>query len=150
MGSRTNFGIATYRHDDLSNIVIIMPSMSQKYFYPQNVKDAIIDNVKIDIQKVLEDVSDWEGDSWTHTAQEYMPTIILLQGSGSYRGSFVVNYLKNEDSDIIYYRVFSFEKYKEINLVNVDKVIQFECENEVTTEQHTKEEEMLINRLLHY
>lgn len=147
MGSRTNFGISTYRHNDLSNQCIIMPSLSMKYFYPQNVKNAIIDNVKIDIQKAVEDVSGWEGDSWNHTAQEYLPTVILLQGSSSDRGSFVINYVK-DDRNNIYYRVFSFSEYMDADINQIEKDLGDEMKIGRPIIEHTKEHEDLIENLI--
>jgi len=146
MGSRTNFGIDTYRRNDLSNTCIIMPSLSQKYFYPENVKMGIIDNVKIDIQEVVKDVTGWEGDSWNKTAQEHLPTIILLQGYESEKGSFVINYLISDDKEI-YYRVFSFDEYKTINIYDVEKSLFDEMKSGISSE-HLKEHEYLINSLL--
>ena len=145
MGSRTNFGISTYHHNDLGNQCTIMPSLSMKYFYPENIKNAIIDNVKIDIQKAVEDVSGWEGDSWQHTAQEYLPTIILLQGSGSDMGSFVVNY-KIDDKDNIFYRVFSFLEYKEVDTRQIEEDLDNEIQLGRAIIEHSKEhEELIIN-----
>ena len=146
MGSRTNFGIATYRNDDLSNICTIMPSMSLKYFYPENVQRGIIDSVKIDIHEVVNDVSGWEGDDWRHTAQEYLPTIILLQGDGSHRGSYVINYVKSDRGEI-YYRVFSFEEYKNVDVDEIEETLKSEMESRVSSE-HTKEHQDLINSLI--
>ncbi len=147
MGSRTNFGISTYRHNDLSNQCIIMPSMSMKYFYPENVKNAIIDDVKIDIQKAVADVSGWEGDSWQHTAQEYLPTIILLQGETSNRGSFVINYVK-DDRNNIFYRVFSFSEYKDANIGQIEKDLRDEMQIGHAIIEHTNEHENLIKNLI--
>lgn len=147
MGSRTNFGISTYRHNDLSNQCIIMPSMSMKYFYPQNVQKGIIDEVNIDILKVVEDVIGWEGDNWEHTAQEYLPTIILLQGSSSNRGSFVINYVKDDRSNI-YYRVFSFLEYKNVNIRQIEKDLRDEIQIGRAIIDHTKEHEDLIRNLI--
>jgi len=144
MGSRTNFGISTYRLNDLSNTCTIMPSLSQKYFYPENVQRGIIDNVKIDIQEVVKDVSGWEGDDWNHTAQEYLPTIILLQGEGSDRGSFVINYLNEDD---LYYRVFSFDEYKAIDVDELEDILRDEMKDGVPME-HPQEHENLIKSLL--
>jgi hypothetical protein len=146
MGSRTNFGIATYRHNDLSNTCIVMPSMSQKYFYPTDVQRAIIDNAKIDIQKALESVSGWEGDSREKTAQEYLPTIILLQGDGSKKGSFVINYLKS-DSGEIYYRIFSFKEYKTVDINEIETALTKEAESGIPS-KHSEEHENLIRSLL--
>jgi hypothetical protein len=146
MGSRTNFGIATYRQNDLSNICIIMPSMSQKYFYPGNVRRAIIDSVKIDIQEALKDVSGWEGDTWRKTAQEYLPTVILLQADGSEKGSFVINYLKS-DKGKIYYRIFSFEEYKTVDIDKIETDLIKEMKSGVPS-VHSKEHEDLIYLLL--
>ena len=146
MGSRTNFGIATYRGNELFNTCVIMPSLSQKYFFPENIQRAIIDNVKIDIQEALRDVSGWEGDSWTKTAQEYLPTIILLQGDGSEQGSFVINYLVSDDGKI-YYRIFSFEEYKTIDINELENSLLDEMKSGVLSE-HSEEHEKLINSLL--
>lgn len=145
MGSRTNFGISTYRHNDLSNICIIMPSLSMKYFYPQNVQKGIIDDTNIDILKVVKDVSGWEGDDSTHTAQEYLPTVILLQGSSSNRGSYVINYLKDDNN--IYYRVLSFSDYKTINIDQIEKDLRAEMQIGQIVE-HEKEHEDLIRNLI--
>ena len=146
MGSRTNFGIATYWRNDLSNICTIMPSLSQKYFYPEDVQRGIIDNVKIDIQEVVKDVSGWEGDSWTKTAQEYLPTIILLQSDSSDRGSFVINYLK-ADNGKVFYRVFSFDEYKSADITEIEKNLRNEMQSGIS-DNHTKEEADLIKSLL--
>ena len=120
--------------------------MSQKYFYPDNVKRAIIDNVKIDIQEALRDVSGWEGDSWSKTAQEYLPTIILLQADGSEKGSFVINYLIS-DNEEIYYRVFSFEEYKTVNITEIETSLINEMKSGISS-KHSKEHKNLINSLL--
>ncbi|MBN9300297.1 MULTISPECIES: hypothetical protein [Dysgonomonas] len=146
MGSRTNFGISTYRHNDLSNICIIMPSLSMKYFYPQNVQKGIIDDTNIDILKVVEAVSGWEGDDITHTAQEYLPTVILLQGSSSNRGSFVINYLK-DDRGNIFYRVLSFSDYKTANIDQIEKDLRDEMQIGQIVE-HGKELDNLIRNLI--
>ena len=146
MGSRTNFGISTYRRNDLSNICTIMPSMSQKYFYPENIKRAIIDNIKIDIQEALRDVSGWEGDNWSKTAQEYLPTIILLEADGSEKGSFVINYLISDKNEI-YYRIFSFEEYKTIDIDKIEEILYKEMKSGISYE-HSKEHKDLINSLL--
>ena len=147
MGSRTNFGIATYHHNDLSNTCIIMPSLSQKYFYPEDVQRGIINNVKIDIHEVVKDVSGWEGDSWDETAQDYLPTIILLQGISSNRGSFVINYLK-ADNGKVFYRVFPFDEYKTANITEVEKDLINEMQSGISVE-HTKKNDDLINSLLY-
>ena len=147
MGSRTNFGISTYHHNDLSNQCTIMPSLSMKYFYPEKVKEAIIDNVKIDIQKVVESVSGWEGDSWDYTAQEYLPTILLLQGDSSNLGSFVVNY-KKADGGEIYYCVFSFDEYKNADISQIEKDLDAEIAIGGSIIEHTKSHEDLIKKLI--
>ena len=147
MGSRTNFGIATYRRNDLSNTCTIMPSLSQKHFYPEDVQRGIIDNVKIDIQEVVKGVLGWEGDNWSKTVQKYLPTIVLLQGEGSKRGSFVINYLKGND-DKVYYRVFSFDDYKTVDIQALEEFLFIEMGSRVSIE-HTKEHDDLIKSLLY-
>lgn len=144
MGSRTNFGISFYHHDDLTNTTTIMPSLSMKYFYPQNVQKAIIDNVKIDIHAALWDVSGWEGDDSRHTAQEHLPTVLLMQGSGSTKGSFVVNYVIGENG-VRYYRVFPFFAYRKINIAALGKELWAEAKSE---REPTKGEQEFIRALL--
>ncbi|OJX63103.1 MAG: hypothetical protein BGO84_14460 [Dysgonomonas sp. 37-18] len=117
-----------------------------KYFYPQNVQKGIIDDTNIDILKVVEAVSGWEGDDITHTAQEYLPTVILLQGSSSNRGSFVINYLK-DDRGNIFYRVLSFSDYKTANIDQIEKDLRDEMQIGQIVE-HGKELDNLIRNLI--
>lgn len=145
MGSRTNFGIAVYHYDDLSNICVIMPSLSMKYFYPKNVQRGIVDNVKIDINEVLKDVSGWEGDSSRITHQEYLPTIIVLQGEDSTRGSFVFNYLLVGGR--VYYRLFPFDIYKTVNIEEVEDSLWKEAKSGISI-AHTEEHEALRKNIL--
>ena len=145
MGSRTNFGIAVYHYDDLSNICVIMPSLSMKYFYPKDVQRGIVDNVKIDINEVLKDVSGWEGDSHLITRQNNLPTIIVLQGCDSTRGSFVFNYILADGK--VYYRLFPFEIYKTVNIEEVEESLGKEAESGISI-THTEEHEALKNQIL--
>lgn len=145
MGSRTNFGIAVYHYDDLSNICVIMPSLSMKYFFPKDVQRGIIDNTKIDINEVVKDVSGWEGDSHKITRQNNLPTIILLQGCDSTRGSFVFNYLLVDGE--VYYRLFPFEIYKTVNVEEVEESLWKEAKSGISI-AHTEEHEALKKQIL--
>ncbi len=96
---------------------------------------------------MVEDVSGWEGDNWQHTAQEYLPTVILLQGSSSNRGSFVINYVK-DDRNNVFYRVFPFSEYKDADINEIEKDLRDEMQIGHAIIEHTKEHEDLIKNLI--
>ena len=120
MGSRTNFGILVSCNGDLNNTVIIMPSMSWKYFYPSQVKDAIKGKNDIDFKEIFTDASGWEGDSPEIINQEYLPTVVILSDSDNYDGH-VINYITEGQS--VYFRVFTFDQYKNVNISALEDIL---------------------------
>ena len=126
MGSRTTFSLYSYCNNDVNNLVYLIPSIKWKYFYPEAIKYAIIDSKTFDPQKAFKETSGWEGDPLMNYSSEHLPTIVLLEGGYSNKGSFVFLFLKKEKQIAI--RCFTFDEFKICNIPKIEEDLRKEIE----------------------
>ena len=127
MGSRTTFSLYSYSNNDVNNLVYLIPSIKWKYFYPQDLKDSIIDSKTFDLQKAFKETSGWEGDPLMNYSSDYLPTIVLLEGGYSDKGSFIFLFLKKQKQIAI--RCFTFDEFKGSNLSKIEEDLRKEIED---------------------
>lgn len=139
MGSRTTIAIYSYRDADFNNIVTLIPSIRWKYFYPEDVTKNIIDKKTFDFQKMVSGVSGWEGHPLMDYSDEYLPTLILLEGEECSKGSFVIFFKKN--NSMIALRSFSFEEIKGKGVAKIEEDINKELETGIETEESKRVKE---------
>ena len=126
MGSRTTFSLYGYCHNDVNNLTYLIPSIKWKYFYPESIKEAILDERTFDPQIAFKETSGWEGDPLMNYSSEYLPTIVLLEGDGSNKGSFVFLFLKKDRKIAI--RCFTFSDFKKCPTYKVEEELRKEIE----------------------
>ena len=132
MGTRTTFSLYTYCNNDVNNLCCLIPSIKWKYFRPNQIQEAIIDERTFDIQKAFKDVSGWEGDHLMNYSAAYLPTIVLLEGDRSNLGSWVFLFLKEEEKIAI--RCFTFNDFKTCNISKVEEELGKEIEGHQSEE----------------
>lgn len=78
MGSRRTFGMYGYRHNDVNNLIDIIPGIQWKYFSFYDLRNSINGKNIFDFIRMTCEISGWEGDALGTYGEGQLHLIVLV------------------------------------------------------------------------